>query len=80
MEPQKIPTQMEQMLASAQTNMPVKVLAEATKQVIANYPAPGSMEAAALTGGQKICTQCNALIRLNAKFCQSCGTVVPVIA
>lgn len=67
---------MEQMLASAQANMPVKVLGDATKEALANYPAPGSMEATALATGQKTCKQCNALVRLNAKFCQNCGTAV----
>ena len=60
-------------MSTAASNIAVKVLAQATQHTIINNPAPGSMEATAAATGKRICVQCNALIRLDAKFCQNCG-------
>jgi hypothetical protein len=76
MENQKKPSHLEQMLEAAQANIPVKVLSKDTRETLANFPAPGSMEATAIATGRKTCPQCHALIRLGVDFCQNCGAKV----
>ncbi len=65
---------LEQLLASTQQNLAGTALAGATKQMLENYPTPGSMESAAKLSGQVQCSQCHALNSLTANFCRNCGS------
>jgi len=76
---------LEKMMASAKDNtaenIAVKVMGEATKHVTTQFPpAPGSMPATAMSSGQILCSKCNALVRMGAKFCQNCGSPVSTTA
>lgn len=63
-----------------QPNAPLTAISKVAREVLANFSTPGSMEAAAVTRGQRLCPQCHALVRENASFCQNCGAkVLPAV-
>lgn len=67
-------TPLENSVPLAAESLPIKVMAEATAYQLANFPAPGSMEAVALEKGRRLCLHCRALISTEANYCPNCGT------
>jgi len=65
---------LDQLLASTQQNLAGTALIGATKQMVENYPTPGSTESAATHSSQIQCRQCHALNVPTANFCRNCGS------
>lgn len=66
-------TPLENNVPLAAESLPIKVMADATAYQLATFPAPGSMEAAALEKGRRLCLHCRALISTEANYCPNCG-------
>jgi uncharacterized paraquat-inducible protein A len=62
--------------ASPHSKLHIQELAQVTKQHLANLVAPTRMETAAAAAGRPICKTCNAMIRADANYCQTCGAKV----
>jgi len=68
---------LDKLIEATQANLPGKAFADATRHMIENYPAPGSMETSARLAGMQLCPQCKAMNSREARFCRNCGSPMP---
>lgn len=69
-------TPLDQLLKTAQQNIPENSLNNAVNRVLSGYSAPGSMIASAIETDAKVCFTCKAINKKTATFCKNCGAAL----